>query len=94
MVVLYYTNYDNNQPNERISESEYPRRSGNYGLGDLVTALTWVRDNVLHFGGDPDAVTLLGHGAGASLATAVTAVNQADGLYHRLWATGLFEYCY
>ena len=71
-----------------VSASEYPRRSGNYALGDLVTALAWVKDNVVHFGGNPGAVTLLGQGSGASLVTAVTGVQAADGLYHRIWATG------
>ena len=71
-----------------LAEGQQPPTSGNYGLGDLVTALRWVNINIRHFGGDPGQVTLLGHRQGASLATAVTAVEAADGLYARVWASG------
>jgi carboxylesterase type B len=67
--------------------SIYPHTSGNYALGDLLTALKWVQLNIAHFGGNPESVTLLGHGQGAGLVTAITAVPAADGLYHRVWAS-------
>ena len=73
---------------ELLSGDEQPPTSGNYGLGDLVTALKWVQLNIRHFGGDPGRVTMLGHRQGASLATALTAVRAGDGLYSRVWASG------
>jgi len=40
---------------------------GNYALLDLVAALHWVKENIQAFGGDPNSVTLMGHGYGAAL---------------------------
>ena len=71
-----------------LSETENPPTSGNYALGDLITALQWIKLNIRHFGGDPDQVTLFGHKQGASLATALTTVKDARKLYSRMWLSG------
>lgn len=39
--------------------------SGNQGLYDAVEAITWIRDNIKSFGGDPNNITLFGHYSGA-----------------------------
>ncbi|XP_031344430.1 neuroligin-4, Y-linked isoform X1 [Photinus pyralis] len=39
--------------------------SSNFGLVDQIAALLWVQNNIAAFGGNPNLVTLFGHGTGA-----------------------------
>lgn len=55
----------------------------NLGLKDIVIALRWVQRNIMHFGGDPDRVTLFGESAGAAAITSLMTAPQARGLFHR-----------
>ncbi|RZC32962.1 neuroligin-3, partial [Asbolus verrucosus] len=41
----------------------------NFGLVDQIAALLWVKENIAAFGGNPNLVTLFGHGTGAVCAS-------------------------
>ncbi|KAH6711017.1 Alpha/Beta hydrolase protein [Leptodontidium sp. MPI-SDFR-AT-0119] len=75
--------------------------NGNYGIGDVVTALEWFARNIKDFGGDPDRVTIFGESAGASVVRALLASPKAKGLFSKAimqsgpsgWSfAGLFNY--
>jgi para-nitrobenzyl esterase len=64
------------------AESEH-HSSGNYGLLDQMEALRWVRDNISHFGGDPDRVTVMGQSSGAVDICLLMTSPLATGLFQR-----------
>lgn len=33
---------------------------------DQIAAFRWVKENIIHFGGDPDHITIDGHSAGGA----------------------------
>jgi para-nitrobenzyl esterase len=60
-----------------------PVASPNPGLLDIVAALSWVKQNVARFGGDPSNVTIIGQSAGGMLVGTLLALPAARGLFHR-----------
>lgn len=57
---------------------------GNFGLMDLVAGLHWLRENLPAFGGNPERVTLMGHGTGAALANFLAVSPVGRGLFFYL----------
>ena len=55
--------------------------SGHYALADMIAALTWVRQNISAFGGDPTHVMLFGQSAGSYNIQRLFAVPLAQGLF-------------
>jgi para-nitrobenzyl esterase len=56
--------------------------SGDYGHMDQIRALEWVRDNIAHFGGDPEKVMIFGQSGGATSVLVLLASPRARGLFH------------
>ncbi|KAK6535002.1 hypothetical protein TWF281_006300 [Arthrobotrys megalospora] len=54
--------------------------NGNYGLGDMQTALQWVKENIKYFGGDKNKVTIMGESGGAIAVRALVASKKSKGL--------------
>src|SRR6202521_946736 len=57
--------------------------SGGVGLLDIVAALEWVRDNIAHFGGDPNLITIFGQSGGGRKVATLLSMPSAQGLFHR-----------
>ena len=57
--------------------------TGNWGILDQRMALQWVNDNIEHFGGDKNSITIFGESAGAiSVATHMSSPG-SQGLFHK-----------
>ena len=56
----------------------------NLGQLDQITALQWVRDNIMFFGGDPNNVTIFGESAGGVAVSTLMAMPPAKGLFNRV----------
>ncbi|XP_042556548.1 pyrethroid hydrolase Ces2e-like [Dipodomys spectabilis] len=56
--------------------------TGNWGYLDQVAALRWVQQNIAHFGGNPDQVTLFGESAGGTSVSSHVVSPMSQGLFH------------
>jgi para-nitrobenzyl esterase len=54
------------------------------GTSDMIAALTWVRDHIAGFGGDPGCVTVMGQSAGATSIARLVMLPAARSLFHRV----------
>jgi para-nitrobenzyl esterase len=57
--------------------------SGSVGIQDIVLALQWVRENISHFGGDPNLATIFGQSGGGRKVATLMSMPAAKGLFHR-----------
>ena len=72
--------------NYRLGASGYlahPKLGSNFGLQDQIAALQWVRENIEHFGGDPECVTIFGQSAGGHAVRMLLSCPAASGLFQR-----------
>ena len=60
--------------------------TGYLGIKDQIAALTWVKENISEFGGDPDNVTIFGESAGAISASLLMVAPAAKGLFQKVIA--------
>jgi para-nitrobenzyl esterase len=63
-----------------------PGVTANVGHLDQILALKWVHDNIEHFGGDSNNITIFGESAGGYSVVALAAMPAASGLFNRIIA--------
>ncbi|XP_023565019.1 cocaine esterase-like isoform X2 [Octodon degus] len=56
--------------------------TGNWGYLDQVAALRWVQQNIAHFGGNPDRITIFGTSAGGTSVSSHVLSPMSQGLFH------------
>ena len=63
--------------------AEEAGHTGNYGLYDQITAMKWVKDNIVAFGGDPENISVMGQSAGAMSVQQHCLSPMTEGLFHK-----------
>ena len=58
-------------------------KSSNFGTLDIIAALQWVQNNIHHFGGDANNVTIFGESAGGHNVFALLASPLTNNLFHK-----------
>ena len=56
---------------------------GNWGYLDQVAALRWVQQDIAHFGGNPDLVTIFGKSSGSTSVSSHVVSPMSRVLFHR-----------
>ncbi len=79
--IAYRLNALGFMPSEEITE-EYGN-FGNNGVLDQIQALTWVKENIEQFGGDPQNITICGESAGAFSVSNLMLSPKAEGLFQK-----------
>ncbi|XP_076244904.1 neuroligin-4, X-linked isoform X2 [Calliopsis andreniformis] len=85
---LYLNLYVPKPPHGFLKTGSKGSAQGNYGLMDLVAGLHWLHENLGAFGGDPDRLTLFGHGTGAALANFLAVSPMTEELVERVVLMG------
>lgn len=55
----------------------------NCGVSDWLQALTWIKENIENFGGDPENITLCGESAGGTAVYTLLSTPKAQGLFQK-----------
>ncbi|KAH9504671.1 hypothetical protein Btru_062547 [Bulinus truncatus] len=63
-----------------------PDCEGNYGLMDQLLAISWVKENIANFGGDPYDITISGESSGGIDVSLLSLVPQSKGLFSRAFS--------
>ncbi len=58
-------------------------KSSNFGTLDIIAALKWTNQNISHFGGDPENVTIFGESAGGHNVLSLLISPEAKDLFHK-----------
>lgn len=57
--------------------------AANAGAMDMVLALTWIKENIANFGGDPANITIFGQSGGGAKVMCLMNAPAAKGLFHK-----------